>query len=452
MEKIGTIASIKKEATIYKLTNPFRWFAEFGATGGLILFFISIVALVWANSPYQNVYEDFKNINLTFSIGSFVISKGLILWINDALMAIFFFVVGLEIKREFLVGELSDIRKASFPIVAAIGGMLVPALIYYLFNQEGDLRNGWGIPMATDIAFALGFLALLGSRVPTSLKIFLTALAIVDDIGAVIVIGLFYTETIHLIPIVCAGCIFVSMIFGNRLGIRTPWFYLIFGIFLWIAFLKSGIHATVSGVLAAFTIPSKSLVDGHLFVKEGKSLLNEFEVSFSKTKTIKHSQNSLTTKQESIVATMETACEYILPPLYRLEHSILPWVTFVIMPIFALANAGITIEGDLFRSLSHSVSYGVIGGLFLGKPIGVFLFSFIAVKLGISKLPEQTNWTQIIGIGFFAGVGFTMSIFVASLAFLDSNSLLTNSKIGILIGSLLSLTVGMIVLRFQKQK
>ncbi|ABZ92956.1 Na+/H+ antiporter [Leptospira biflexa serovar Patoc strain 'Patoc 1 (Ames)'] len=452
MEKIGKIASIKREAAIYKLTNSFRWFSEFGATGGLILFFISIIALVWANSPFQNFYEDFKNINLTFSVGSFVISKGLILWINDALMAIFFFVVGLEIKREFLVGELSDIRKATFPIFAAIGGMLVPALIYYLFNQEGDLRNGWGIPMATDIAFALGFLALLGSRVPVSLKVFLTALAIVDDIGAVVVIGLFYTETIHMIPIVCAGFIFITLIFGNSLGIRTPWFYFIFGIFLWIAFLKSGIHATVSGVLAAFTIPSKSLVDGHLFVKEGKSLLNEFEKSISNANTTKNSQILLTTKQESVVSTMETACEYILPPLFRLEHSILPWVTFVIMPIFALANAGITMQGDFFSSLYHPVTYGVIGGLFFGKPIGIFIFSFFAVKLGISKLPEHTSWSQVIGIGFFAGIGFTMSIFVASLAFANANHSLTNSKIGILLGSFISLVVGMVVLYFQKKK
>lgn len=451
MRKIGSIASIERDTPIQKIILPFRWFAHFGAAGGIILFFCSIIALFWANSSLSESYLSFKELKLTFAIGEFSLSKGLILWINDALMAIFFFVVGLEIKREFLVGELSDFKKASFPIFAAVGGMAVPAGIYYSFNMDGVGARGWGIPMATDIAFALGFLALLGNRVPLALKVFLTALAIVDDIGAVVVIGIFYTEAVYFLPLIFSMFILIFMILGNRLGIRTPWFYLALGIILWIAFLKSGIHATVAGVLSALTIPARSLVDANQFVNEGKSLLEIFSLGITKRQETKNKYELLTTEQESVVGTLETACEFVLPPLVRLEHGILPWVTFFIMPIFALANAGVVIEGNIFNTASNTVSLGVICGLLFGKPLGILLFSFFAVKLGISKLPENSSWLQILGIGFFAGIGFTMSIFVASLAFAENPEVLIYAKIGILLGSILSAIMGLILLLLGKK-
>jgi NhaA family Na+:H+ antiporter len=273
----------------------------------------------------------------------------------------------------------------------------------------------------------------------------------VDDIGAVIVIGIFYTEAVYFLPLIFSMFILIFMVLGNRLGIRTPWFYLALGIILWIAFLKSGIHATVAGVLSALTIPARSLVDSNQFVIEGKSLLEIFSRGITKKQETKNKYDLLTTEQESVVGTLETACEFVLPPLVRLEHGILPWVTFFIMPIFALANAGVVIEGNIFNTVSNTVSLGVICGLLFGKPLGILLFSLFAVKLGISKLPENSTWLQILGIGFFAGIGFTMSIFVASLAFAENPGVLIHAKIGILLGSILSAIMGLILLLLGKK-
>ncbi len=445
MRLTGKVAEILMEKPIYKITSPFRWFASLGAAGGLLLLICSVLAMIWANSPYYESYFEILETKLSFSIGSIGLSKGLILWINDALMAIFFFVVGLEIKREFLVGELSQIKKALLPLIAAVGGMVVPALFYFWINPEGARANGWGIPMATDIAFALGFLALLGDRIPNSLKVFLTALAIVDDIGAVLVIGIFYTDTIVLIALGLAVFFLILLIVGNALGIRTPWFYLIVGIFLWIAFLKSGIHATVAGVLAAFTIPARTLFDRKEFVQESKNLLYFFENNESNNK------DMISSEQESAVNTLEVACESVIPPLFRLEHSIFPWVTFAIMPIFALANAGVRLEKSLADALSDSITMGIIIGLVLGKPIGIVFFSWLAVHFKLADMPSHSNWRQILGAGFLGGIGFTMSIFIAGLAFKGELEFQADAKIGILTGSLLSAFIGMALLSIKKK-
>ncbi|MCZ8239757.1 MAG: Na+/H+ antiporter NhaA [Leptospiraceae bacterium] len=445
MRIIGKVAEVLMEKPIYKITSPFRWFAGFGAAGGFLLLLCSVVAMIWANSPFYESYFEILETKLSFSLGSVGLSKGLILWINDALMAVFFFVVGLEIKREFLVGELSKLKKALLPLIAALGGMIVPALFYFWVNPEGAKANGWGIPMATDIAFALGFLALLGDRVPNSLKVFLTALAIVDDIGAVLVIGLFYTDTVVLIALGLAILFFAILIAGNALGIRTAWFYLIVGIFLWLAFLKSGIHATVAGVLAAFTIPARTLFDRKEFVRESKNLLYFFEENESNNK------DMISAEQESAVNTLEAACESVIPPLLRLEHAIFPWVTFAIMPIFALANAGVRLEKPIVDALSDEVTLGIIAGLVLGKPIGIFFFSWLAVKSKLADLPSYSNWRQILGAGFLGGIGFTMSIFIAGLAFKGELGFESDAKIGILTGSLLSALIGMALL-FKSKK
>jgi Na+:H+ antiporter, NhaA family len=445
MRITGKVAEVLMEKPIYKITSPFRWFAGFGAAGGFLLLLCSVIAMIWANSNYYDSYFEILETKLSFSLGSVGLSKGLILWINDALMAIFFFVVGLEIKREFLVGELSKLKKALLPLVAALGGMLVPALFYFWVNPEGARANGWGIPMATDIAFALGFLALLGDRIPNSLKVFLTALAIVDDIGAVLVIGLFYTDTIVLVALGLAVFFLVLLIAGNALGIRTAWFYLIVGIFLWLAFLKSGIHATVAGVLAAFTIPARTLFDRKEFVRESKNLLYFFEENESNNK------DMISPEQESAVETLEAACESVMPPLLRLEHAIFPWVTFAIMPIFALANAGVRLEKSLTDAFSDSITLGIIFGLGLGKPVGIFLFAWLAVKLKLADLPSSSNWRWVLGAGFLGGIGFTMSIFIAGLAFKGEASFQADAKIGILAGSLISAALGMILL-FKKRK
>ncbi|WCL48505.1 Na+/H+ antiporter NhaA [Leptospira sp. GIMC2001] len=446
MKLQGRVGEILREAPIYKVISPFRWFAGFGAAGGVLLLTCSIVAMIWANSSAYDLYFELLETKITFAIGSFSLSKGIILWINDALMAIFFFVVGLEIKREVLIGELSNVRKASLPLFAAIGGMVVPALVYYYFNQQGAKAFGWGIPMATDIAFALGFLALLGNRVPLSLKVFLTALAIVDDIGAVLVIGIFYTDTIVLMALALAFGFLVLLVIGNATGIRTPWFYLIVGIFLWIAFLKSGIHATVAGVLAAFTIPARSLVNREEFVREGKELLDFFDKNDDPDEAI------ITSEQEASLNTLEAACNHVMPPLVRLEHAIFPWVTFAIMPIFALANAGVRLEKSITNALSDSVTIGIIGGLLVGKPVGIVFFSWLAVKLKVADLPSGSNWMQVLGAGFLGGIGFTMSIFVAGLAFKGEMDYLSDAKIGILTGSIISAIVGMTLLYVFRNK
>jgi len=327
------------------------------------------------------------------------------------------------------------------PIAAALGGMIFPALIYTMFNLGSEGASGWGIPMATDIAFVVGILALLGKRVPLALKIFILALAIVDDLGAVLVIAIFYTSNISLTSLMIAGGLIVLLIAMNRLGVRNLLVYTFVGIALWLAFLKSGVHATVAGVLLAFTIPVSSRINTMKFKKETESLIKEFDNAGE------HGEDVLTNSERlSIVDQIENNCEKILTPLQRFEHGLHPWVSFFIMPVFALANAGVAVSDELGSALTHPVSIGIVLGLFLGKQIGIFSFSYLAVKLKLASEPEGVSWKKIYAASVLAGIGFTMSLFIANLAF-NSPELLNISKVGILAGSLLSGIVGFIILK-----
>ncbi len=359
-------------------------------------------------------------------------------------MAIFFLVVGLEIKREVLVGELASPRQAILPIVAAIGGMAFPAGFYLLFNTSGPSHAGWGIPMATDIAFALGVLSLLGKRIPLSLKIFLTAVAIVDDLGAVLVIALFYTAEVVWVSLLIGAIFLALLVAANRLGIRSPLVYSLLGFGLWLAFLQSGIHATIAGVLLALTIPVQTRINADEFVSNANYFLDQFR------KSGKHGESILTNqKQRAVLQAMEAAAEHAQTPLQRLEHSLHPWVSYFIMPVFALANAGVELKGNLFSTITQPVTLGIMAGLIFGKQIGVFLASFLAVKLKWADLPSDMTWKHLYGLGWLAGIGFTMSLFIASLAF-ENSDLLPLAKTGILLASLISGIVGAVILSRSK--
>jgi NhaA family Na+:H+ antiporter len=354
-------------------------------------------------------------------------------------MVIFFFVIGLEIKRELLVGELSSIQKASLPAFAALGGMLVPALIYLVLNIGGAGSNGWGIPMATDIAFSLGCLLALGSLVPLSLKVFLLALAIVDDLGAILVIALFYTEQISLISLGIGLLILLVSIVLNIKGVRKTYPYALLGIALWVAFFLSGIHATIAGVLLALTIPSQAQLDQKSFREETNNILNSFPEKEFKIMMVDETQRSMMQQLKCTVDSLDT-------PLQRLEDALYPLVSYLIIPIFALANSGVNIaQGSAGSSLFNPVTIGIITGLFLGKQLGITSFAWLTVKLGWAQLPDQVKWSQVWGIACLAGIGFTMSLFITNLAFVDS-ILLYQAKMGIILGSILSATIGVIII------
>ncbi len=429
------------ETPIEKLTYPIQEFLHKEASGGILLIICTIIALVWANSPLAESYHHLWETYLSINVGGAGLSYSLHHWINDGLMVIFFFVVGLEIKRELLVGELSSVKKAALPIAAALGGMIFPALIYTIFNSGSEGASGWGIPMATDIAFVVGILALLGKKVPLALKIFILALAIVDDLGAVLVIAIFYTSNISLTSLMIAGGLIILLIIMNRMGVRNLILYTLVGIVLWLAFVKSGVHATVAGVLLAFTIPVSSRINTMKFKNETESLIKDFDNAGE------HGENVLTNSERmSIVDKIENNCEKILTPLQRFEHGLHPYYSFFIMPVFALANAGVTIGTGLVSALTNLVSIGIVLGLFLGKQIGIFSFSYLAVKLKLASEPEGVSWKKIYAASVLAGIGFTMSLFIANLAF-NSPELLNISKVGILTGSLLSGIVGFIILK-----
>jgi NhaA family Na+:H+ antiporter len=356
-------------------------------------------------------------------------------------MAVFFFVVGLEIKREFLAGELAGIRKATLPFAAAIGGMLVPALIFFLLNPHKPQVHGWGIPMATDIAFALGVIALLGDRVPRALAIFLTALAIVDDLGAVLVIAVFYSGAISPVALSVAAAFFLLLVIGNRAGLRHPNYYALVGFAFWVALLKSGVHASIAGVLIGATIPVRARHSRDDFLARTDSLLQRYR----ETETIEGP--FLHEERLGILLAMENVCHDTMSPLQRMEHVMNPWVIFGVMPIFALANAGVRLDAaDLPGALTNSVSLGIILGLLVGKPLGIFLFSWLAVRLRLCDIPVGVNWRQVLGAGILGGIGFTMSIFITSLAFVDP-TLVTNAKVGIFAASLLAGLFGFCLLR-----
>lgn len=426
---------------IEKILKPFQEFLNLEASGGILLLASTIAAMLWANLPFSDSYFHLWHTQIKIGIGSFSLDYSLHHWINDGLMAIFFFVVGLEIKREFLVGELSSAKQAALPVAAAIGGMLFPALFYFLLNPDGNGASGWGIPMATDIAFVIGIMALLGNSVPVSLKIFVTALAIADDIGAVLVIAFFYTSEISIISLVIAAIFLLLLIISNRLGVRSLLIYTLLGLGLWLAFLMSGIHATVAGVVLAFTIPSFSRINTTEFQSESKNLITEFENAGEDGANVLSNE-----ERQSIVQTLESNCEKIMTPLQRFEHGLNPWVSFFIMPVFAFANAGVPLSGDFFSELISPISLGIILGLFIGKQLGIFMFTWIAIKFRIASKPSGVSWKQIYSAGILAGIGFTMSLFITNLAFIDE-PLINTAKVGIITASLISGIVGFILLK-----
>ena len=426
---------------IDRLLSPIREFLRIEAAGGILLLAATAIALVWANSPWAQSYHDFWHIQLSIGIGSFQLSHSLAHWVNDGLMVIFFFVVGLEIKREMLVGELASVRKAAIPIAAAVGGMAVPAIIYVAVNAGGPAMAGWAIPCATDIAFALGVMAMLGKRVPVQLKVFLMALAIVDDIGAVLIIALFYTGDLNVIALGAAGGVLVLLVLANVLHVRQPAVYAILGVLLWVAVLESGIHATIAGVLLAFTIPASFRIQGAEFVTFARSAIDEFENAGG------NENDCMTnTERQRWLHGLETACEHVQTPLLRLEHALHPVSSFVIVPIFAMANAGVTLGAGLGDALTTRLSLGIMLGLVLGKQIGIMLFTWLAVKMNLGSLADGINWKHIYAASWMAGIGFTMSIFIANLAFGPGDNLDT-AKIGVLGGSLVAGVIGFVLLR-----
>jgi len=445
MAKKPTIKTSKKRP-IDNILSPFQEFFQREASSGILLIAATILALIWANSQWSESYTALWHTYVSIKVGSFEISKDLSHWINDGLMAIFFFVVGLEIKREVMVGELSSPRQAILPIVTAIGGMVVPAAFYLAFNPSGPGSDGWGIPMATDIAFALGVLSLLGKRVPLSLKVFLTAVAIVDDLGAVLVIALFYTSEIVWVSLAVAAVFLAALAVMNRLGVRDPIVYTILGLGLWVAFLKSGVHATIAGVLLAMTIPVRTRINTEEFIDNASYFLDEFR------KQGKPGESVLTNGgQRTALMGIEMAAEHAQTPLQRLERGLHPWVSYFIMPVFAFANAGVTISGDFLSVFTQPVTLGIMAGLIFGKQIGVYFGSYIAVKLKWADLPSGMTWSRLYGLSLLAGIGFTMSLFIASLAF-GNSEFLSSAKAGILVASLVSGLLGAYILsRPEKQ-
>ncbi len=426
--------------------SPLRAFISRQTTSGIVLFAAAVVALALSNSPFA---EDYHHIwEHTFSIGfdDFIISKNLHHWINDGLMAVFFFVVGLELKREIIAGQLSDPRNAVLPIAAAVGGMAVPAIIYLFFNTSGTATDGWGIPMATDIAFALGIIYLLGDKVPLSLKIFLTVLAIVDDLGAVLVIAFFYTSDISFVSL-GYGALFLAILIGSNLvGIRSTVYFGVIGIAgLWLAFLLSGVHATIAAVLAAFTIPAKVKASDVFFLKRVRILSEEFE------KTDKNNSPLLTPNELQILEEFRDVSKKALTPLQRLESSLHPFVAFVVMPVFALANAGVTFGGDFTDLIQTQVFLGVFLGLVAGKFGGVVLISKLLVWTKLAKLPMGVNWRHMYGAALLAGVGFTMSLFISELAFIEKAYIL-QAKMGILMASFVAGIGGFLLLNSTKRQ
>ena len=421
------------EKTFKRISTPFEHFIHAQTTTGMILMFMTVFALVLANTSLYEAYAHFFHMNIDLNVGSWKLSHTLHHWINDGLMAIFFFIIGLEIKREILIGELSNIKVAILPILAAVGGMVFPALIFLAINSGEVGAAGWGIPMATDIAFAISALVLLGKRIPTALVTFLVALAIVDDLGAVIVIAVFYTDQINFLPLGLAAVALLILISFNRFGIHAILPYFIVGIFMWFFMLESGVHATIAGVLAALTIPSKPKRTPATFTEDTRGLLDEYEKYPVTT------DHEVHENQKAILLNIKDKIDAVGTPSARLEHGLHLPVALIIIPLFALANAGISIDfSSVGSTIMEPVSLGIILGLILGKVIGIFGISWLAIQLKIAKLPQNSTMKQIFGVAFLGGIGFTMSIFVADLAFIGNAELIFQAKIGILFASLTS--------------
>lgn len=416
------------EPPVARWARPFVRFLKIESASGVVLLVCTIVALVLANSAWAAHVAEFWHTRIVIGIGSFEFSKSLEWWVNDGLMTIFFFVVGLEIKRELVAGELRDPRKAALPIMAALGGMVAPACIYWIFPRDQQGEAGWGIPMATDIAFVVGFLALLGPRVPFGLKILLLSLAIADDIGAVLVIAVFYSGDIAVSMLGLAAVGFGVTLLFNRIGVRRVPIYVILGAGIWLAFLKSGIHPTVAGVLLGLLTPASAWIGDRALIDVVGDVWHSLRTDQDGKPEFHH---------KPLLGQLELAARESTSPLERLETGLHPWVAFLIMPIFALANAGVSVQPS---AIAHPVALAVAAGLVIGKPLGIVAFSWLAVRVGLARLPSGVNWKVMIGAGCLAGIGFTMSLFVANLALKDA--LLDAAKVGTLTGSALSAVVG----------
>jgi len=435
------------EKAFLRVATPFEHFLHAQTTTGIVLMFMTVLALILANTPLTETYSHFFHTKVNLDIGSWSLSHTIHHWINDGLMAVFFFMIGLEIKREILVGELSNIKVAILPILSAIGGMILPALIYLAINSGGEGASGWGIPMATDIAFAISALVLLGNRVSPALVTFLVALAIVDDLGAVVVIAVFYTDQINMLPLGLAGAMFLIMVVFNRVGIHMILPYFIVGLVMWFFMLESGVHATIAGVIAAMAIPSKPKLTPLDFTNHTRNTLDEYDNYPCTTDHVMHE------KQKALLLNIKDRIDAVGTPAARLEHDLHLPVALIIIPLFALANAGISINfSSIGDTIVTPVSLGIITGLILGKVIGIAGVAWLAIKLGIAKLPEGSNMSQVFGVAFLGGIGFTMSIFVADLAFLGNDVLIFQAKVGILAASLFAGIFGYVWLRYVATK
>lgn len=425
-------------------TTPFQKFAKIESLSGILLFSTTVIALIWANSPYSQVYESMLQYKIGINIQNFELTKPLILWVNDGLMAIFFFLIGLEIKRELLIGELNSMRKATFPIFAALGGMLIPLFLYIILNRNPEATHGWGIPMATDIAFSLAILKLLGNRVPLGLKVFLTAFAIVDDIGAVLIIAIFYSSGIQWMLLVIALFLLLLLYYLSYRKIHMKYVILVSGFIIWFLFLKAGIHPTVAGVLMAFSIPIRQKIDVKTYSIKLSNIVNDLEFS------TENKSHILSNKQIEQIDNLEDWTNKVQSPLQILEHRLHNWVAFFIIPVFALTNAGVTFGKNM--NLDFSTISIIAVCLVVGNFIGITLMSLLSVKMRLTELPKDVKYNQIIGIAFLGGVGFTMSIFITNLAFVDSTYLIDSAKVGILIGSLISGLTGYLIIKLSNRK
>ena len=430
-----------------KLLSPFERFLKQTTSGGIVLIGTTLLTLILASSPWGEAYRHIWETPLHIGAGFHTIEMSLHAWVNEGLMTLFFLLVGLELKREILVGELASLRNAALPVAGALGGMIMPALIYFFFNSSGTGAAGWGVPMATDIAFAVGILVLLAWRIPRNLIIFLTALAIADDLGAVLIIALFYTENINTALVGVAAGILCILVLFNRGGIRHPLPYAVLGLLLWLALLKSGIHATLAGVLLAFTIPAVPVYTPKQFDER----FHEIKDIFHKELT-RYNQTDIllgNTRMSIIAENLEKASSAMQSPQQTMEHRLSPWVTFGIIPLFALANAGLDIIGiPLKEAIGKPVTIGVVLGLVFGKFLGITCFTWITVKIGLSVLPGGVGWRHIMGAAWLGGIGFTMSLFIGQLAFAGQPSLFEDVRIGILIASLIAAIIGLLWLYF----
>ena len=509
---IKSAYSREPETPAHRLIRPFLLFSKTSASGGAVLIAMTVIAMVWANSPFKNSYEQlFHGTGMSVGVAEYEgkhkgtdedpgvelpaageptadpnsvpetqpdsegvgragqsegaarlvaaptgdadaekdggyhwrLKLSLGHWINDGLMALFFLLVGLEIKREVLVGELSDWKKASLPVFGAVGGMVVPGAIYAAINWGTPQIGGWGTAVATDIAFALGVLALAGKGVPSSLRVFLLSLAIADDLGALLVIAIFYTDQIAYWALGASGGVLVLLAIVNRLHVKSLWVYLLLGLPLWYFVYRSGVHATIAGVLLAMTIPARGVVRTRPFLESNREALDYFDDQCGSHESVRTNP-----KLTATVHLIGANCKDVEPPLQRLEHALVPWASFLIIPIFALANAGVTLGSNVGEMAMSKVTLGVVAGLVIGKPLGVMLFAWLAVKLKISALPQGVTWISLQGVGWLAGIGFTMSLFIANLAFAGSAESLDSAKLGILGASTIASIVGLLMIKW----